>query len=180
MSREPISKKLRFQVLTRDRFCCRYCGAKAGDAKLHIDHRVPVSKGGRGTIENLYTACQPCNLGKGVMDVEDVPIPHIVMLQIKLLEGMALMLTHREMPVDWVSLYVKAYERGECLEAARQALLQDRDEQQFDMEYAFGGRHPKLEKPSDMKLQQQWVNEPSWRANMSQEQVDYIRQWRPN
>lgn len=46
--REPIPAQLRFQVLQRDGFRCRYCGRSAQDgAVLHVDHVVPVALGGR-------------------------------------------------------------------------------------------------------------------------------------
>ncbi len=32
---------------------------------LHIDHVVPVSRGGLTEPENLQTLCAPCNLRKG-------------------------------------------------------------------------------------------------------------------
>jgi hypothetical protein len=60
----PIAKTLRFEVLKRDRFTCQYCGAKAPDVLLHVDHVHPESKGGDATILNLVTACAGCNLGK--------------------------------------------------------------------------------------------------------------------
>lgn len=63
--REPIPKKLRFEVFKRDRFTCRYCGRKAPDVVLHVDHIDPVANGGTNEITNLVTACQDCNLGKG-------------------------------------------------------------------------------------------------------------------
>lgn len=55
---------LRFQVLTRDGFRCRYCGAVASDRKLVIDHIVPRSKGGGSNLLNYVTACEKCNAGK--------------------------------------------------------------------------------------------------------------------
>jgi len=55
----------RFFVFQRDRFTCQYCGAKAPDFTLHIDHITPVSRGGTSDAVNLITACEPCNLGKG-------------------------------------------------------------------------------------------------------------------
>jgi len=55
----------RFFVLQRDRFTCQYCGAKSPEFTLHIDHINPVSRGGTSEIDNLITACEPCNLGKG-------------------------------------------------------------------------------------------------------------------
>jgi hypothetical protein len=60
-----LSPKLRFQVFDRDGFRCIYCGATAGDGPLHVDHKVPVAVGGTNEIENLATACERCNLGKG-------------------------------------------------------------------------------------------------------------------
>ena len=64
--RDP-SIRLRFQVLSRDRFTCRYCGAspmKDPSVTLHIDHIIPWSKGGKTSLDNLQTLCSKCNLGK--------------------------------------------------------------------------------------------------------------------
>lgn len=60
-----ISKKLRFKILSRDRFRCVYCGAGPRETKLHIDHKIAKSNGGSDLEENLVTACLECNLGKG-------------------------------------------------------------------------------------------------------------------
>ncbi len=57
--------KLRFAVLARDEFTCRYCGKQAPEAQLHIDHVTPRSKGGMDEMDNLVVACVECNLGKG-------------------------------------------------------------------------------------------------------------------
>lgn len=62
--RESIRKSVRFEVFKRDSFTCQYCGAKAPEAILHVDHINPVSKGGDNEIINLVTACQECNSGK--------------------------------------------------------------------------------------------------------------------
>lgn len=55
---------VRFKVLNRDSFTCQYCGQKAPNVELHVDHVIPRSKGGLSSIDNLVTACQDCNLGK--------------------------------------------------------------------------------------------------------------------
>lgn len=63
-----VSLSLRYAVLRRDRFRCVLCGvspATAIDCELHVDHIIPVSRGGLATLENLRTLCLPCNLGKG-------------------------------------------------------------------------------------------------------------------
>ena len=59
-----IPAGLRFQVLRRDGYTCRYCGAKAPAAPLHVDHVVPWVEVRCHEIHNLVTACQDCNLGK--------------------------------------------------------------------------------------------------------------------
>lgn len=71
LKRQPIKKSVRFEVLKRDSFTCQYCGGKAPDIVLHIDHIKPVAAGGGNDIMNLITSCQPCNLGKGVRRIDD-------------------------------------------------------------------------------------------------------------
>jgi len=63
--RKTLSKKRRYQILERDKFTCRTCGRSAPEVALHVDHIIPVSKGGNNTLENLQTLCVDCNLGKG-------------------------------------------------------------------------------------------------------------------
>jgi hypothetical protein len=69
--RRSIGARLRFRVLPRDGFRCRYCGATASDVQLVIDHVWPVVQGGGNEFENLVAACQPCNAGKA--DLELLP-----------------------------------------------------------------------------------------------------------
>lgn len=66
-----IRAGLRFEVLKRDKFQCQYCGAKAPDVLLHLDHIHPESKGGETIALNLVTACSKCNLGKGARLLSD-------------------------------------------------------------------------------------------------------------
>ena len=70
-TRVPLSKKTRFEVFKRDRFTCQYCGAKAPDVVLHVDHVQPVADGGTNDLLNLLTACQGCNAGKGARRLDD-------------------------------------------------------------------------------------------------------------
>jgi hypothetical protein len=60
----PLPKSLRFEVLKRDKFACQYCGGKAPEVLLQVDHIHPESKGGKHDVLNLITSCQPCNSGK--------------------------------------------------------------------------------------------------------------------
>lgn len=68
----PISTRTRFEVLKRDDFTCRYCGRKAPEVKLHVDHIVPVALGGTGEMFNLVAACADCNLGKAAKPLSNV------------------------------------------------------------------------------------------------------------
>lgn len=59
-----VSKRLRYEVLRRDEFACRYCGETSKTTELTIDHVVPKSLGGQDVAENLVTCCKDCNAGK--------------------------------------------------------------------------------------------------------------------
>lgn len=73
MRRKAISKKTRFEVFKRDSFKCVYCGAHPPGVLLHVDHVVAVANGGDNHIDNLVSACAPCNLGKGATALDSVP-----------------------------------------------------------------------------------------------------------
>lgn len=61
-----VTRALRYDVLRRDGFKCVRCGRGREDGvKLHVDHIVPVSRGGKSTMDNLQTLCEDCNCGKG-------------------------------------------------------------------------------------------------------------------
>lgn len=71
--REPIPAYLRRRILARDDNACRYCGSM--DGPFHMDHVMPVSKGGPTTQGNLVTACETCNLRKGADYWKPNPLP---------------------------------------------------------------------------------------------------------
>jgi hypothetical protein len=71
MAREPLSKKLRFEVFKRDSFTCQYCGRKAPEIVLVCDHVKPVADGGTNDILNLVASCFECNAGKGARRLSD-------------------------------------------------------------------------------------------------------------
>jgi 5-methylcytosine-specific restriction endonuclease McrA len=70
-TRDRLPAQLRFGILQRDSFRCRYCGrpGSAAGVVLHIDHVVPLAAGGTTTEDNLLSACDRCNLGKGTRAV---------------------------------------------------------------------------------------------------------------
>ena len=82
-NRKGLSKKIRFEILKRDCFTCVYCGAKAPDATLAVDHIKPVKLGGTNDIENLVTACTGCNLGKHARELTDKQVIHKSFNQLK-------------------------------------------------------------------------------------------------
>lgn len=71
--RERIPQGLRFDVFRRDNFTCVYCGASSPNVTIECDHKTPVSKGGKDTMDNLVTSCWDCNRGKSNKDVDYVP-----------------------------------------------------------------------------------------------------------
>lgn len=65
VERGEVSDSLRYDILQRDNFTCVICGASSRQgARLHVDHIIPVSKGGKSTPTNLRTLCERCNIGK--------------------------------------------------------------------------------------------------------------------
>lgn len=63
--RSKMTKALREQIMERDNYTCQICGRYMPDGfGLHIDHIVPISKGGRSVPENLQVLCAKCNLSK--------------------------------------------------------------------------------------------------------------------
>lgn len=63
-----ITPRIRLKIFRKDHFRCVKCGRSPAThlgTILHIDHIVPISKGGKTEMSNLQTLCQDCNLGKG-------------------------------------------------------------------------------------------------------------------
>lgn len=98
MARKSLSKKLRFEVFKRDKFTCQYCGKKAPDVILQVDHIDPVALGGTNEILNLITSCQECNAGK-----KAIPLDKDVVLdkQRQQLEALQERREQIEMMFDW-------------------------------------------------------------------------------
>jgi hypothetical protein len=84
--RKSLSKKLRFEVLKRDLFKCRYCGKTAEEVPLHVDHVIPVASGGTNVIMNLVAACESCNLGKKAIPLDDRSVASKARKQAELLQ----------------------------------------------------------------------------------------------
>jgi hypothetical protein len=65
ITRDAVSKSIRYDILKRDNYRCKLCGSIASETtQLEIDHIIPVSKGGDNSFGNLQTLCNNCNRGK--------------------------------------------------------------------------------------------------------------------
>lgn len=96
--RKSLSKKIRFEVFKRDSFTCQYCGGKAPDVILEVDHINPVKEGGENDILNLVTSCFDCNRGKRDLRLSDTSV---VEKQRKQIEELGERRQQLEMMLDW-------------------------------------------------------------------------------
>ena len=63
--RKLLTKELRQKIMIRDNYTCQICGKYMPDGVgLHIDHIIPVSKGGKSVESNLQVLCSKCNGSK--------------------------------------------------------------------------------------------------------------------
>lgn len=60
-----VEEFTREQIIERDKSTCHICGKVCALNEIHIDHIVPLSRGGTHTVDNVAVACAPCNLRKG-------------------------------------------------------------------------------------------------------------------
>lgn len=72
-----ISRRLRFEILRRDNYTCRYCGASSPDATLTVDHVVAITLGGGDEPNNLVTACNDCNAGKSSIAIDSSTVEDV-------------------------------------------------------------------------------------------------------
>ena len=68
-----VGSFLRFNIFKRDNYRCQICGRNAiadNSIILEIDHKIPKSKGGDNSPENLWVLCSDCNRGKSDKSLE--------------------------------------------------------------------------------------------------------------
>jgi 5-methylcytosine-specific restriction endonuclease McrA len=50
---------------------CAYCGTATAKGGRHVEHKMPLSRGGAHSADNLAIACPDCNLRKGTLTAEE-------------------------------------------------------------------------------------------------------------
>lgn len=64
--RRLMTASLRRNIMERDFYTCQNCGKYMPDeVGLHIDHIIPIAKGGKSIPSNLRVLCSKCNGSKG-------------------------------------------------------------------------------------------------------------------
>ena len=63
--RRSIPTRLREIVIQRDGPICGLCGGGVERDDIHIDHKIPWSRGGPTALDNLQVAHSACNIRKG-------------------------------------------------------------------------------------------------------------------
>ena len=63
---------LRHEMWVRQDGCCWYCGDDLAEGDTpHIDHQMPISRGGADDIANFVLSCGRCNIRKGAKTLEE-------------------------------------------------------------------------------------------------------------
>lgn len=55
----------RDEIIERDHSTCHLCGKLCEPEEIHLDHVIPLSKGGEHSRANVKVACADCNIHKG-------------------------------------------------------------------------------------------------------------------
>ena len=64
--RKALTRDMREFIKQRDNYTCQICGKYMPDeVGLHIDHILPIAKGGKSVPSNLRVLCSKCNGRKG-------------------------------------------------------------------------------------------------------------------
>lgn len=77
IERARMTPSLRAWILERDGCWCIACGwphipeGATDGVGLHIDHILPIARGGRTVADNLTVLCAPCNLNKGDFTLDE-------------------------------------------------------------------------------------------------------------
>lgn len=62
----------RHEIIERDHRTCHICGrTDLADTEIHLDHVIPLAKGGDHSRANVKVACATCNIRKGATAPSD-------------------------------------------------------------------------------------------------------------
>jgi len=61
-----VQRVSRAVVFERDRGRCHLCGKKVDPKNWHLDHIVPLARGGEHSYRNVAVSCPGCNMGKHI------------------------------------------------------------------------------------------------------------------
>lgn len=61
--KNSVTKNTKLELIKKYNGKCAYCGIDCLE-KYHIEHKIPLSKGGENTIDNLALSCPNCNWSK--------------------------------------------------------------------------------------------------------------------
>ena len=68
---ETIRQVYKQNLLKYGDLTCYLCGEKIDAGKEHMDHKLPLSRGGKNELSNLEIACSFCNQSKNSKTVEE-------------------------------------------------------------------------------------------------------------
>lgn len=63
--------QIEINILTNKYKKCPYCGKSLSNTNCHIDHIIPISKGGSHSITNIIPCCSNCNHKKSASHIEE-------------------------------------------------------------------------------------------------------------
>lgn len=70
LTAKQSTRKTRNRLIERDGGSCRKCGIPGEDLPegevLHVDHIIPIARGGSDELANKQLLCPPCNMEKGI------------------------------------------------------------------------------------------------------------------
>lgn len=67
-------KKTRWWLDKINTGICAYCEEKFEKDELTMDHKIPVSRGGKSTKSNIKIACKTCNTNKKAQTPVDMTL----------------------------------------------------------------------------------------------------------
>lgn len=68
---EPVNRD---RVIERDNSTCHICGLMCKPQEIHLDHVIPLARGGAHSEDNLKVACSTCNRRKGTLLLAELPV----------------------------------------------------------------------------------------------------------